>query len=290
MTSRLNDLISTWGVDTLDYDSDVEGISEARHGGSVTERHLLFALVKNVVAAAGKGASLVAFVEEKAGLELRGKIKEYLLDETNPHYLYDLLGVFKSGLISEVYIQPDDEECVGVVEVIDFAKRIGAIPAYAYLGDVTDSPTGDKKAEAFEDSYLEELFDELEALSFQAVTYMPPRNTLRQLRRVQSLCSMYGLMEISGVDINSSRQSFNCPELLTEEFSHLGTSAWALIAHEKLSSVDASYGLFQSANPNWTGGLGERLAAYGRIGASIDPRNPSSAIEVLEKYRAGESL
>lgn len=42
-----------------------------------------------------------------------------------------------------------------------FAKELGAISAYAYLGDVGESPTGDKKAQKFEDDYLPLLFDTL---------------------------------------------------------------------------------------------------------------------------------
>ena len=149
----------------------------------------------------------------------------------------------------------------------------GAIPCYSYLGDVTDSPTGDKKAEAFEDSFLDELFPEVVRLGFRAIAYMPPRNTAAQLARVQRLCAAHGLMEISGVDINSPRQSFNCPELLRPEFSHLLGATWALIAHEKLADVDPRYGLFHPDNPLASRPLAERLAAYARIGPALDHRS-----------------
>ena len=283
MVDRLNGIVAAWGLEPLYYQRDVESNSMAAEGGSITERHVLFALAMRVVSTIGKGEPLVRFLAEKAGLVPSGKIRDYLLDGENPHYPYDLLGLFKSSVISDIYIQPNADECVGVNEALAFAKVIGAIPAYAYLGDVTDSPTGDKKAEAFEDSYLDELFPELRALEFQAVTYMPPRNTVAQLLRVQSLCSRYGLMEISGVDINSSRQSFGCPELLQDEFRHLGTSAWALIAHEKLSSLDKSLGMFHSANPLREKDLEHRVATYGRIGEALDPRDPGSALGVFER-------
>ena len=60
---------------------------------------------------------------------------------------------------------------------------------HAYLGDVTNSPTGDKKPEIFEDSFLDELIPALKQLGFKAVTYMPPRNTREQLQRIQELCN-----------------------------------------------------------------------------------------------------
>ena len=287
MVAGVNKIAAAWGLEPLDYRSDVEATSLSSEGGSVTERHVLYALANRVMSATGKGRLLVDFLTEKAGLVVAGKIKDYLLDEANPHYAYDLLGLFKSSVISEIYIQPGDDECVGVIEAVAFAKQIGAIPAYAYLGDVTDSPTGDKKAEAFEDSYLDELFDELKKLEFQAVTYMPPRNTLAQLRRVQSLCARHDLMEISGVDINSSRQSFGCPELLQDEFRHLGTSAWALIAHEKLSSADRAFGLFHPNNPV-RANLAGRVAIYGKVGEALDPRKPDSALAVFERIMSEE--
>lgn len=70
-------------------------------------------------------------------------------------------------------------------------------------GDVGDSVTGDKKTQKFEDDYLDQLFDVIKELNFKAVTYMPSRNTMEQLRRVRALCERYGFFQISGEDINS---------------------------------------------------------------------------------------
>lgn len=47
----------------------------------------------------------------------------------------------------------------------------GGIAAYAYLGDVGNSVTGDKKAAKFEDDYLDELVGVLLELGFDAITY-----------------------------------------------------------------------------------------------------------------------
>jgi len=104
---------------------------------------------------------------------------------------------------------------------------------------------------------------------------MPPRNTREQLRRVQRLCRDNNLMEISGVDINSSRQSFNCPEIVEPEFRHLIDTTWALIAHEKLSSIDPALSLF-TGDPV-AGTLQDRIKRYSEIGRSIDPEHPENA-------------
>jgi hypothetical protein len=103
---------------------------------------------------------------------------------------------------------------------------------------------------------------------------MPPRNTREQLARVRGLCTAHGLMEISGVDINSPRQSFNCPEVLRPDFMHLVDATWALIAHEKLQALGDRYGLFHPDNPLADRPLDGRIAAYASIGRRIDARNP----------------
>src|SRR5208283_2987584 len=131
--------------------------------------------------------------------------------------------------------------------------------------------TGDKKAEKFEDGCLDELMMEVKRLGFRAIAYMPPRNTLDQLLRVQKLCKQHGFMEISGVDINSPRQSFNCPELALPEFSHLVGATWALIAHELLADRDPRYGIFHPDNPLSALPLEKRIAAYAEVGSSPDP-------------------
>ena len=116
------------------------------------------------------------------GLSVSDKIKKYLLDEENPHFNYDLLGVLKADT-AFFYIDAD-EEMPEASEFIKFAKEMGAIPAYAYLGDVGDSVTGDKKAQKFEDAFLNELIDELKKDGFLAIAYMPTRNTPEQLKRL----------------------------------------------------------------------------------------------------------
>ena len=73
-------------------------------------------------------------------------------------YLYDLLGLFKGALVSRFYREPDAAECPPIAEATCLADRVGAIACYAYLGDVGESPTGDKKAETFRD-FLDHTFE-----------------------------------------------------------------------------------------------------------------------------------
>ncbi len=278
---KLNVLLADRGAPTLDFEVDVMAISEAAAGGSVTERHILYALSLKLIKAHGKGQALVNFIEGPMQVPMADALRELLLDLNNPHYAYDLLGAFKAAFVPEFFIVSGYEECISVFDAVKFANKIGAIPAYAYLGDVGESPTGDKKAEKFEDDFLDELVPELAHIGFKAITYMPPRNTREQLARLRKLCQASGLMEISGVDINSSRQSFNCPILLEPEFQHLAVAAWALIAHEKLTASDPKLALFSPDNPLASLALEERIEKYADVGIRMDHTQPEKAIELI---------
>ncbi|MDF1566615.1 MAG: PHP domain-containing protein [Spirochaetaceae bacterium] len=271
----LNEILADAGVPTLGFETDVVPISKSREGGSITERHILYALAVKMSEAYGRGASLLNVLKTSLGLSLSDIMTKRLSDETNPHFLYDMLGLFKGSLVPRFFRQPDAAECPSVKEATALADRVGAIPCYPYLGDVGESPTGDKKAQKFEDDWLDLLFAELPKLGFRAVTYMPPRNTKEQLARVKSLCEKTGLMEISGVDINSSRQVFRCPEVTLPEFIHLNDRTWALIAHEHLASLGGP-GLFDAESPLADAPLDIRLDIYARMGRKMDPSRPVS--------------
>ena len=85
-------------------------------------------------------------------------------------------------------------------------------------------------------------------------------------------------MEISGVDINSSRQEFRCPEVTLPEFSHLNDRTWALIAHEHLASRGGP-GLFDADSPLSEAPLEIRLDIYARMGRRMKADQPESVLE-----------
>lgn len=230
MVENINRLMGQFGI-ALDFDKEVLPTSLYEHGGTVTERHLLFALGKKIVAAAGE-KNIISFLERDMELPLSGKQKECLAQPDSGYFLYDILGILKAGLVERVYV-PADDECMHVLDLSRLAKQTGAIFCYAYLGDVTDSVTGDKKTQKFEDDFIEQLFDELVRWDVRAVTYMPSRNTPAQLQRVQTLCRERSLTEISGEDINSPRQKFICEQLAQPQFSHLIEATWNLIRAER---------------------------------------------------------
>ncbi|MBE7058331.1 MAG: PHP domain-containing protein [Ruminococcaceae bacterium] len=235
MIDKINELTAPYGIKT-DFDKDVVPLSEFANGGSITERHLLFALSKKITERFGKGEAVVKFLTEDMGISVSGKIQGFLMDSENVNYEYDLLGALKSNLVEKFYIDAD-VECPDVTEMIALAAKINAFSAYAYLGDVGDSVTGDKKTQKFEDDYIDLLFDVIKDLKFKAVTYMPSRNTMEQLRRIRSMCDKYGFFQISGEDINSPRQSFICEAQRNPEFANLYESTMTLIRHEAENST-----------------------------------------------------
>ena len=253
-----------FGVE-LDFEKDVKPLSQADLGGSVTERHLLYALAVKLDKKFGRTPELIAFLENDLNLKVSDKIKGFLLDNENEHFLYDLLGVLKADT-AFFYIDADEEMPLAE-DFVKKAKSLGAIPAYAYLGDVGDSVTGDKKAQKFEDDFLPELIKEIKAIGFQAVAYMPTRNTPSQLKRIRELCHENGMFEISGEDVNSPRQKFACAALALEENAHLIDATWALIGHEAISTEKGiEYGMFSEKSIKETPDLYERIKKFAAIG------------------------
>ncbi len=214
----------------LDFERDVLPLSEYANGGSVTERHLMFALAKKLIGG-GRGQAVLELLPT-LGVGLSKKQEGLLLDTESPYYEFDLLGILKSAFIPRVYI-PAEEECMTLREAAAFAKETGGVFCYAYLGDVGESVTGDKAAQKFEDEYLDELFEVLRAYDVRAITYMPPRNTEKQLARLRALCEKHHFYQISGEDINSPRQDFVCKAMEDPKFGNLIDAAWALIDHER---------------------------------------------------------
>lgn len=265
MIDRINQKVRPIGIE-LDFNRDVLPLSCANEGGGVTERHVLFALAQAMIAKCGRGASIAELLRSQLGMEVSQKQEQQLSDPSNPYYDYDLLGVLKSDT-SFFYIDAD-AECMDVRKALEFASEIGAIAAYAYLGDVGQSVTGDKRAQAFEDSYLDELFEVIHGLGFNAVTYMPSRNTEAQLARLRALCDQYSLFQISGEDINSPRQLFICKALQSPLYHNLIDSTWALIGHEKAATACTASGMFSKETLAKMPSLAERIEHFGKIGKS----------------------
>ncbi len=227
MIARINDMVGT----ELVYDRDVLPLSQAADNGGVTERHLMYALAIELVKQVGKGQGMIDKLTQ-LGMNLSDKQKKMLLDTAYPFYEYDVLGMLKGTFVPKIFIDATDE-CPKLSDMVKLCREVDAYLCYAYLGDVGDSVTGDKKAQKFEDDYIDEVFQCLKEEGVTAVTYMPTRNTPQQLARLRSLCDEYGMFQISGEDINSPRQSFVIKAMENPMFQNLIDATWKLIQHEE---------------------------------------------------------
>ncbi len=227
MIEEINALV---GVE-LDYDRDVLPLSMAHENGGVTERHLMYALAIELVKQVGKGQGMIDKLTS-LGMNLSEKQKTLLSDTEYPFYEYDVLGMLKGTFVPKIFIDATDE-CPKLPDMVKLCKEVDAYLCYAYLGDVGDSVTGDKKAQKFEDDYLDDVFECLKEEGVTAVTYMPTRNTPAQLERLRGLCDRYGMFQISGEDINTPRQSFIIKAMENPMFQNLIDATWKLIEHEK---------------------------------------------------------
>jgi len=210
MLERLNIKLKPYGL-WLDFDNDVIPLSQHHEGGSVTERTIMYALSVKL-----------------AGNEMSRQF---------------LLGIFKSFLVESMYIDAD-EELIEMSDYMMLCEKTGAIATYPYLGDIGISVTGDKKTQAFEDAFLDELLSYMKSIGVRAVAYMPTRNNDNQLKRIMELCTKNEFFQICGEDINSPLQKFICDKLETPELKHLIDSAWALIGHELACGEGVSKGMF----------------------------------------------
>lgn len=238
MCQNITELVAPYGL-SLDFDRDVLPLSNYAKGGSVTERHILYALAKKITARYPEPARVVTFLRDEMKLALSQKVIDQIAGgaDTPEYYEYDILGALKSNMVEKFYIDAT-EECPKVADFVEMVHRNGGIAAYAYLGDVGQSVTGDKKAQKFEDDYLDELVEVIKEYGFDAITYMPTRNTPEQLARLRKLCDDNGFFQISGEDINSPRQSFRCKALDNPDFHNLIDATYALIGYETLASED----------------------------------------------------
>jgi len=228
MVEGINEITMPLGVE-IDFERDVLPCSLYQKGGTVTERHLLWALSGKVIQTFG--ADGLAEVLTKLQIIPSASLQRRLTTE-NPNLQYDLLGIFKAHLVSRFYI-PATDECMSLRELVAVSAEAGAILCYPYLGDVGESVTGDKKAEQFEDSFLDELFELMFQEGVRGLTYMPSRNTAAQIARLRALCTQYKMIEISGEDINTPSQSFICEKLADPGLSHLVEATWSLIQRER---------------------------------------------------------
>ena len=266
MTGQLDAMLSPAGLG-LDFERDVIPVSRWEEGGTITERHLLFAAGQKLIARCGRGPGLVTFLRESMNLPVSGAALAWLSDPENPYYDFDLTNLLKGHLSPRMYLPAEEAELPGIRETIRTLTNLGCIPTYTYLGDVRGaSVTGDKRAQAFEDDILETLLQTLHSYGLRAVSSAPTRNAPDQVARLEALCKKYELLEVLGEDINQPRQPFVNTNLRPEQQARFHLAAWALAGHEAAVNADSDAGLFSAVAVAGTPELTRRISDYAAMG------------------------
>lgn len=259
MCARLNDYLDQYEI-SVSYENDVLPLSLLEEGGTVTERHICMALVNKLKERFADSKKIISFLVEEFNVPISKAEEKRILEENPRYYDYDILSVVKKNLVEKFYIDAY-EECLHIKDFISITKALGCISAYAYLGDVIDTSEGDKKPQRYEDAYIDLLMRELKKLGFDAITYMPSRNTRYQLSKVMELCVEHEFFEINGEDINSPRQKFSSA-FDDEMFDHLKDMTYALIGHEMAVTENIECSMFSDKIKKSFPGIKDRISYY----------------------------
>jgi hypothetical protein len=255
MAEHIKALVLPYGIG-YDFEKDVLPLTCFNEGGTITERYLLYALAK--------GIKLVEYLSSELRLKIPEMIKGYLLVTGNPYYIYDILGLLKAEFLDKIYI-PGGLDCPPVEEMVLLARETGAFITYCYLGDQGNSATGDKKEAKFEDDRLEEIISAFKDIGFNAVAYMPTRNTNAQISRLKGICGKHQMFEICGEDINQPRQKFICEKMREPLYADAYDNTFALIGHEyMITKYGTSAGMTSAGVP-----LKKKVEEFGRIGKEL---------------------
>lgn len=266
MVKNIDSILRNYGLG-LDFESDVIPVSKWTEGGSITERHLLYATARKLLRKYKPGQEMISFLKNRLGIRLSETSESYLSETENPYYDFDVTNILKGFFSEFMYVDASEKEAPNVEEVIPYLKKIGCIPTYTYLGDVkTESVTGDKKPQKFEDDILDEMMRLLHSYGMGALSYAPRRNDSQQIHMVRELCRKYNMMEVAGEDINQPRQPFVNTELGSDIKAYFDLTTWAIIGHERMADESLEKGFFSESTLKRYPNLSERLKVYEKIG------------------------
>ncbi len=264
MADGIANLLKPYGIE-YDFERDVLPLTQFNQGGTITERYLLFALAKILMDRLGKGEKLISYLTDELKITVSDKAKAALLNESNPHYIYDLLGLFKAEFLDKVYVK-GGADCPPLAVIRKLCDDTGAILTYCYLGDQISSVTGDKKAAKYEDDNLEFILGTFKKMGFNGCAYMPSRNTDEQIQNVKKVCATYDLFEICGEDLNQPSQPFICEKMRGELYADAYDNTFALIAHEeRITKGGKEAGLFGDVSKP----LNEKVAEFAAYGKTL---------------------
>jgi hypothetical protein len=245
MCYRINDIVKPGGL-TFSFERD--GVAKYAPGGTVTESALCRVLALKISEKFGRGASLAEFAA-KIGMPLSDP-------EANACGAEELTAVLEERLTRRFYVCAGGE-CMGAEHFLRVCRDNGAIAAYAYMGDGADGE--------FEDAHLDELIALLKSAGFNAVSYRPSRLTDARIERIRGLCREADLLELNGEEDAAPAQSAALSETQTCAYAHLLETAYALIGHEKETTLSQERAMFASETVKRMPSLAERTDYFSHV-------------------------
>lgn len=272
-TGRLNKAISSLGLGSLEYDSEV--LSATNSGGSVTDLHLMLALARRIVKRKKSEAELTAFLRESVGISLTDEHAQELVAAEGQSRAYRLAELLKERFIGEIALSPNRSECVSVADVVSFASEVGAIPCFRLADLPQDAET------------LQSLLDGLVQMRFAGISFAPADLSAEQVQQLHAAALERELLELPATSRyggnESGQENLALPALSESEHGHLLRNSWALVAHQQLEACNPRLGLLAAGNPFFELTVPERAAKYAELGKQIEPANPESACEQLKE-------
>lgn len=219
---------------------------DVKNPADANEKAVYAVLADEIMRRFDSPSLIIGFLTEKLKFDLAEGDLLKLEDLSNPLYREDLACVLKSNL----KIKTEAEKCKSVKHFVELTKANGAIPAAIFTGKKEDAESFIENADkaGFLSVIIEHGDDELAA-------------------KVYDICIEKGLLPLSRVLIDRSRDKFDAEfsnEELAEKFNEC---AYAVVGHEICTSVSILDGLFSKEHVKNLPDIKDRIKLYSRIGA-----------------------
>ncbi len=271
MTARLNARIKKFGM-SVDFVRDVLKNSRFLGGGTITERHILFAFAKKICEKYSSAEEIKNFLKDGLKIGWDERFDLFLSDGKSPYFAYDLVDCIKNE-IRFFYVPATD--AIELKEAVALAKEFGGLVTYNYLGGTVRHIGGEEKVFPAEDNNAEEIISVLAAAGVDGIECVMPNITDEKLSVIDELAAKYDMFVLPCFDINSPRQrfdaatsSFTKSEERREKYIR---NLRAVAGHAKSCSCSLGDGLNGERAKKNNPSLEDRLALYAEIG-KLDKR------------------
>lgn len=243
MVQKFNSRIKKFDM-SIDFDKDILAKSRYSEGGTITERHILYAFARKLIEKLGDAEAILKFLDENLNISIGEEYSLVLSDAKSPYFAHDLVRCLKNEI--KFFYLPA-EEVISEEEVLRLADWCGGLLTYMYTGG--------------ESQFKEELIAELGRIGFDAVE-IPIYFAEEERAEIMSLAEKYGMFALPYLDINSPRLRF-APSYDDEQ---LRRNMWAVIGHEKCSRENPEDGINTEKSVAKNPDLNARLAIYAEAG------------------------